>query len=106
MAVSHHETPIVVCLRLSNDRLASLQTKACARIVDVASSKRGRAWAFRGSKGRGGGREGGVAPEVGGGEGDWPREGVGEGGGMSDEAALHCFRKAWRLDQLEQFNPR
>lgn len=102
MSVSHYETPIVVCLRLSNDRLASLQTKACARIVDVASSKRGRAWAFLGSKGRGEGRGSGVAPGVGGGEG----EGIGEGGGMSDEAALHCFRKAWRLDQLEQFNPR
>ncbi|CAM9723243.1 unnamed protein product, partial [Laminaria digitata] len=45
-------------LRISNDRLASLQTKACARIIDVASSKRGRAWAFRDSK-MGGGENGG-----------------------------------------------
>lgn len=35
--------------RFANNRLASLQAEACARIIGVASSKRGRAWAFRDS---------------------------------------------------------
>lgn len=36
-------------VRFANTRLASLQAEACARIIGVASTKRGRAWAFRDS---------------------------------------------------------
>lgn len=84
-----------MCLRLSNDRLACLQTQACTRIIDVASSKRGRAWAFRDSKGRVGDRGGGDP------SGMRDGEGAEEGDRMGDEAALQCFKKAWRLDELE-----
>ncbi|CBN76137.1 conserved unknown protein [Ectocarpus siliculosus] len=58
-------------LRFANNRLASLQAEACARIIGVASTKRGRAWAFRDSiSSRNANHAGGVEP--------WGRFAVGE----------------------------
>ncbi|CAN0038687.1 unnamed protein product [Ectocarpus sp. 4 AP-2014] len=58
-------------LRFTNNRFASLQAEACARIIGVASTKRGRAWAFRDSNSsRNENHAGGVEP--------WGRFAVGE----------------------------
>ncbi|CAN0190051.1 unnamed protein product [Ectocarpus sp. 6 AP-2014] len=58
-------------LRFANNRLASLQAEACARIIGVAATKRGRAWAFRDStSSRNANHPGGVEP--------WGRFAVGE----------------------------
>lgn len=101
-----------------NDRLARLHTDACARIVEVASSRRGRAWAFRDRTGQAygnsifvyngedrtedinnDGRDGratGTAQDEG--VGIW--DGCLERGGESDAAALERFRRAWHLKGL------
>lgn len=75
--------------RLVNDRLATVQADACSQIIEVSSSKHGRAWAFRGGKGddeackANRGVSGGNAA----------------GGGVgSDSLARRCFMQAWRLD--------
>lgn len=91
------------CFRLSNNTLASLQAKACARIVDVASTKRGRAWAFRDSNGnsgvRGSGGSGGSRNAVAvRGELLGSSEVAGESGDVA--TAVRCFSQAWGLDGI------
>ncbi|CAB1119403.1 unnamed protein product [Ectocarpus sp. CCAP 1310/34] len=57
--------------RFANNRLANLQVEACARIIGIASTKRGRAWAFRDSNSsRNANHAGGVEP--------WGRFAVGQ----------------------------
>lgn len=84
-------------LRLVNDRLARVQIDACARIIEVCSSERGRAWVFRGGNGtRGIARHGG-GKGVGG-------EDEKEEGADGDAAVLKLFVDAWCLGGLGAVN--
>lgn len=107
-------------VRHSNNLLASLQAKACARIVDVASTRRGRAWAFQDSKtSRNWKCEGSPSGVVAIGKVDSSRNVLGKGGRSSSKsdgevlsnaedtersdggaAAIRCFWRAWGLNGL------
>lgn len=78
-------------LRLMNHRLAKVQINACARIIEVCSSERGRAWVFRGGQGaRGITRH----------RGDKGEEEEKDEEADVDEAVLKLFMDAWCLGGL------
>ena len=79
--------------RLVNDRLATVQGDACSRIIEASSTKWGRAWAFRGGKGRGNACSTDDSSGVAGGE-------LAEDEAWDDSFARRCFMQAWEVNAL------
>lgn len=85
--------------RLINESLASVQAEACARIVNVASSSRGRAWVFRHAQGNSAPSANSQAWRAGA-ETDYFDEWSVE----SESTALKSFWNAWRLNSKTERN--